>query len=240
VARVASLNSGRLARDDQQHPPEECDPEQLLDSIALRYGRVVEILEQMGFRGQASHSTFNEYIKSLRKLGIPVFGQKATRRGRVIMYSFENTMDLVLALLLRVYGTVPDPVLKGFLAARRTLHPIYRRAYAERRSGLGKPIRLALGSGTIEVAGVFLDLRLVYAGGRLLSFGPPEAISPGQALARYAASEVATAVFMPIRLSPLCEEVAHLALAEDAVPESTYDDRPMDAGRSGTARCSPR
>jgi hypothetical protein len=176
----------------------------------------------MGFRGEAGHSTFNEYIKSLRKLAIPVLGQRATRRGRVIVYSFENIMDLVVALLLRVYGNVPDPVLKEFVAARQKMHPIYRRAYAERRSGLGKPIRLDLGSRMVEIAGVFLDLRLAYAGGRLLSFGPPEAISPEEALARFAASEVATAVFMPIRLSPLCEEVAHLALAEEADPESIY------------------
>jgi hypothetical protein len=189
----------------------------------------------MGFRGEASHSTFNEYIKSLRKLGIP--GLRAARRGRVIMYSFENIMDLVVALSLRIYSTVPDPILKEFVAARQILHPIYRRAYAERRSGLGKPIYLNLGSRKVEVAGVFLDLRVVYAGGRLLSFGPPEAIAPEEALARFAVSEVATAAFIPIRLSPFCEEVANLSLAEEAAPGSTYSGgHSIDAGGSRTPR----
>jgi hypothetical protein len=42
-----------------------------LPDIELHHGQAVWVLEQLGFRANASNSTFYEYVKSLRKLGIP-------------------------------------------------------------------------------------------------------------------------------------------------------------------------
>lgn len=185
-----------------------------LSNIELRYGSVVRILVEMGFRGSTSEHTFNDYIKSLRKLGLPVSSKTAPRKGHAIIYSFENVMDLVLAFLLRVYNGVPDAVLRQLVEARPELHRLYWLAYRDRCSGLGSPFRIGKGDGSFEIAGVFLDLKLNHAGGRLVGFGPPVALSPMEAFARFAQSDITSRAFLPMRLSELCERVAGLARQE--------------------------
>ena len=49
--------------------------------------------------------------------------------GRSVTYNFEDLMELTLALLLRVYGTLPDVVTNGLRSFREDLRPIYRQAY---------------------------------------------------------------------------------------------------------------
>jgi hypothetical protein len=142
-------------------PEEEIDT---LSLIELRYGDIVEILTEMGFRGSTSERAFNDYLKSLRKLDLPVSRRNARRRGHMIIYSYENVMDLVLAMIL------------------------------------------------IVVTGVYLDLRLDHASGRLISFGPPRALSPEQAIVQFAQADVAARAFVPIRLSYFAEKVVDLAL----------------------------
>jgi hypothetical protein len=55
-------------------------------------------------------------------------------------------MELATVLSLRVYHVVPDAVLKGIASHRRQLYRLYRRAYAERRSGAGKPTVITVGA----------------------------------------------------------------------------------------------
>jgi hypothetical protein len=43
-----------------------------LPVIALNHGSALRLPAELGFQGRASRSTFHEYIKSLRKRGIPV------------------------------------------------------------------------------------------------------------------------------------------------------------------------
>ena len=54
------------------HPgkPSEGLP-RLLPEIAVSHGQAVWVLREMGFQGGASETTFYEYIKSLRKFGVP-------------------------------------------------------------------------------------------------------------------------------------------------------------------------
>ena len=122
-------------------PPLSKKLPELLPEISLRHGQAIWLLTELGFGGDATQATFYEYIKSLRKLGIP-FDNRAvgTTRGGAVKYSYQNLMELALALTLRVYYVVPDSVLVGIIQYRRSLYGHYRRAYAERCTGKGAPI----------------------------------------------------------------------------------------------------
>jgi hypothetical protein len=185
-----------------------------LPEIALNHGRALWVLQQLGFRGETSASTFYEYIKSLRKLGTPFRpGEIGLARRARANYSYYHVMELALALTLRVYHVVPDSVLRQIIRYRRSLYRHFRRAYTERCSGLGTQLKIhADASVTFALSGVFLDLQINFSGGRLVSFGPPRILSPADALRTFAASDLATRAFLPINLSQLSERVVGLAL----------------------------
>ena len=46
-----------------------------IPQLALSHGQVIWLLTELGLRQGVSKSTFNHYVKSLRRLGIP-FEQK--------------------------------------------------------------------------------------------------------------------------------------------------------------------
>jgi hypothetical protein len=75
-------------------------------------------------------------------------------------------MELCITLTLRVYGTIPDPVVLGIIRFRRQLYYLYRRAYIEYASGLGIRARVkARGRAEFEMSGIYLDLRIRFASG---------------------------------------------------------------------------
>jgi hypothetical protein len=185
-----------------------------LPDIELHHGQAVWVLEQLGFRGNASKSTFYEYVKSLRKLGIPfALGQLGYIRRGLANYSYCHLMELALACQLRVYHVVPDSVLRRLVKHRARLYRQFRQAYEQRLSGLGTPIQVKTdGHTSIYLRGAFLDLRLNFVGGRLISFGPPILLSPRQALAVYAYSDLTARALLPMNISFLSEELVNLSL----------------------------
>jgi len=84
---------------------------------------VLWLLTELGYRGGVSRSAFFEYIKSLRKLGIPFGYEKFQRKHnrRLAGYSYCHLMELATTLSLRVYHVVPDAVLRGIAAYRGQL-----------------------------------------------------------------------------------------------------------------------
>jgi hypothetical protein len=152
-----------------------------LPEFKLHHGQALWLLTELGFRGAATQSTFREYIKSLRKLGVP-FGADVishAHRGPAKNYSYYHLMELALALTLRVYYVVPDPVLIEIIRRRKRLYGHYKRAYAERSTGRGAPLVLEIRDRPpVRMRGVFLDLQLNFSGGRLVRFGPPKSLSP--------------------------------------------------------------
>jgi hypothetical protein len=190
-----------------------------LPEISLRHGQAIWVLTKLGFRGNSTQATFYEYLKSLRRLGVP-FEKRAVgpKRGGSVNYSYHNLMELALALTLRVYFVVPDSVLVGIIRYRRSLYSHYRRAYAERCTGIGAPIALKTkGNPPICMRGVFLDLQLNFSGGRLVKFGPPRALSPHAAASIFAKSRIAARALLPIGLSPLSERVVQLSLRAPSI-----------------------
>jgi hypothetical protein len=182
-----------------------------LPQIKLRYGQVLWLLTELGCGNAVSRSAFHEYMRSLRKIGIP-FGHErfqTKHRRRLAEHSYCHVMELVLALSLRVYHVVPDSVLRGIIRYRSRLHRLYRRAYALRRSGPGSPVLIEVGTDKpIELRGLFLDLGIRFSGGHLVRFGPPKLVSSCEALRLFSR---ATGPFMPMSLSLLSERVVALA-----------------------------
>jgi hypothetical protein len=170
------------------------------------------LLLSLGYGAGVPESTFHEYLKSLRKLGIP-FERTSNRRKR-LRYLYCHIMELALILSLRVYHVVPDSVLREIVRHREQLFLLYRSAYAQRASGRGKPIDLAAVSGKeIQLRGLFIDLRIGFAGGQLINFGPPRLLSPAEALIQFAKRTQSREFFLPLNLSLLAERVVVLALS---------------------------
>jgi hypothetical protein len=184
-----------------RHVPKE------LTRIRLHHGEAVWVMSRLGFQGTASHSTFYEYVKSLRKFGIP-FGRIGLGRRGLANYSYCHLMELALVLTARVYYFVPDSVLAEIIRHRRILYRHYRRAYLDRQSGIGAPIRFsAPHHSPILARGAFLDLQIDFSGGVMTRFGPPTLLSPDQALASFVQHDIASRSLLPINLSLLAERL---------------------------------
>src|SRR5271166_6037726 len=206
-----------------------------LASIKLHHGEAVWLMTQLGFRGRTSKSTFNEYIKSLRKLGTPFErGSLGMPRRGLANYTYCHLMELALALTLRVYQVIPDAVLTGIVRHRTSLYRHYRQAYTERCTGLGAPILIeSTDKQTISLRGVFLDVGINFSGGRLISSGRPKLLSPFEALSMFAARGHAARAFLPINLSFLSERVIKLSLSAPLIRRGP---RPVSSPRRVRSR----
>jgi hypothetical protein len=184
----------------------------VMPRVALHHGEALWVLAALGFKGAVSDSTFYEYIKSLRKIGIPFAREEKVSAGRrLAVYSYYHLMELALVLTLRVYHVVPDAVLVEIIRHRRLLYRLYRRAYTERLSGLGSPLLIKVGEARIDTSGVFLDLRMKFAGGKLSRFGPPRLLSASRAIRLFATCDVTVGGSLPIPLSRLAARLVKTA-----------------------------
>ncbi len=214
-----------------------------LPDLKLHHGQALWLLTELGFRGAATQRTFYEYIKSLRKLGVPFdadeFGH--AQRGLAKNYSYYHLMELALVLTLRVYHVVPDSVLVGIIRHRKRLYGHYRRAYAERYAGRGEPVVFEIeAQPPIRMRGIFLDLQLNFSGGRLVKFGPPRSLSPYQAVSTFANRDLAARALLPIGLSLLSERVVALSLRAPLIrrgpqPAGTEPNRRLAQRRNSTS-----
>jgi hypothetical protein len=106
-----------------------------LQAIQITHGQALWVLSELGFGAGVTPETFNYYVKSLRKMGVPFArGQTGLMSGRLAGYSFNHVMELSVLLSLRVYAILPELVVGGFMRFRRKLYDAYRRAYLESAS----------------------------------------------------------------------------------------------------------
>lgn len=191
-----------------------------IPQLALTHGQVLWLLAELGLRRGVSKSTFNYYIRSLRRLGIPFARRKGrSERGPGVTYNFEELIKLTLALLLRVYGTLPDVVTTGLLSFRNDLRPIYRRAYLDSLKGTYPPARVSTSIGERFTArGLFLDLNIRFSAGRVIQFGPPKALSPFEAMSVFAHSEIAARSYLPLNITVVAHMIAEQTRHTPAIP----------------------
>jgi hypothetical protein len=184
-----------------------------LQAIQMTHGQVLWILSEFGFRTGVTPETFNYYIKSLRKLGVPfVRGETGLMSGRLAWYSFNHVMELSIVLSLRVYAILPDLVVGGLIRFRRKLYDAYRRAYLESDAGTGAPI--VVGAEGVQhrftMRGVYLDLQLAYSTGQLVSIGPPRILTPFEALEWFATTASPARAHPPLNVSEIALRLADL------------------------------
>lgn len=189
---------------------------ELVPDVQLTHGRAVWVLTAMGFNAGVTPITFNHYIKSLRVLGVPFSrNEMGSGVGRPVRYSYNHLMELCLALTLRIYGALPDPVLLEIIRYRLELYELYRRAYVEYATGLGTPVAVtAQGRAAFEMRGVYLDLKIRFGGGCAFEFGPPRLISPFEALRVYSRLDTPGRAHLPFNLSALA--IAMVQFAQEA------------------------
>lgn len=196
-----------MSKREKRHPLQH--DADAMPSIALTHGQTVWLMGEMGLRQGVSASTFNYYIKSLRKLGIPFEKGKGQSDGhRHVTYDFEELMELTLALLLRVYGWLPDDVAAGLRNFRDDLRPIYRLAYQDSLKRIYPPAFLSVPKGERNaIEGLFLDLNIRYAAGHMIDFGPPRTISPVEAMSAYARSQSPARAYLPLNVTAVAEMI---------------------------------
>jgi hypothetical protein len=183
---------------------------QAVPRLALNHGQTLWLLSELGFREGVGVSTFNHYIKSLRKLGVPFERGKGQSEGRrPVTYEFEELMELSIALLLRVYWTVPDAIIAGLRDFRKDLRPIYRQAYFELTAHRYPPARISAPGGLrTTINGLYLDLNIRYSAGQMIEFGPPRVISAFEAASRYARALVPARSYLPLNVSTVAGMIA--------------------------------
>jgi hypothetical protein len=206
----------------------------LVPDLQLAHGRSLWVLAKMGFAAGVTSGTFNHYVKSLRKLGVPfAHGEIGTGSGKPVRYSFNHLMELSLALTLRIYGTLPDPVLEGLVQFRHDLYALYRRAYLEYATGLGAPVQVtAKDRSPFEMSGVYLDLHIRFGGGRAFEFGPPRLLSPFEALRVFARLDTPGRAHLPLNLSLLAIGLVECA---EAAPRLRRGPPPRSGASDGEA-----
>jgi hypothetical protein len=190
----------------------------------LRHGQVIWLLTELGYGLGGSKNALQEYLKGLRKLGIPfghvTFQSKSPRR--LAKYSYSHIMELVIVMSLRVYHVIPDSVLKEIIRYRRRLSRMYVQAYELRDNGAGAPIILKnRNNAPIELRGMFLDLDIRFSAGRLSHFKPPRLLTSFEALEIFSKGSLPGRVFLPMNLSILTERVTAVALAAHSVRGAT-------------------
>jgi hypothetical protein len=176
--------------------------------LRLRHSAAVQLLADMGFQGATTPPTFNEYIKSLRKLGLP-FGRGESRSGvRLAAYSYNHIMELAVVLSLRVYNAVPDAVLIELVRQRPVLYELYAEAWRRRASGRRRGFTLSSRDGTVRLyRGAYLDLQIVHDGRHLLGFGPPRLVDAVEAVRLFAAAPETGQAIMPVKISAIAESL---------------------------------
>jgi hypothetical protein len=236
VAKIECATAQPLGLLRQPWGEAACLPDKL-PSIRLRHGQALWLLSELGYRGSVSTDTFYEYVKSLRKLGIP-FGHEKFRtkhKRRLADYTYCRIMELAVTLSLRVYHVVPDSVLKGIVRYRSRLDRLYRRAYAQRYSGAGRPVVIEPEGGRpIVFRGLFLDLNIEFSSGQLVRFGPPKLLSAIEALQRFHRTTEPARPLLPMSLSILSEKIISAALQAPDIhsgPQGKCDSRA--AGQPG-------
>jgi hypothetical protein len=221
-----------MPRHHQQAPrPGKADS---IPQLALSHGQVIWLLTELGLRRSVSKSTFNHYVKSLRRLDIP-FGRRkgGSQRGPKVTYNFEDLMELTIALLLRVYGTLPDVVTDGLRSFRAVLRPIYRQAYRDSQKRIYPAARVSTPDGErLTVQGLFLDLNIRYSAGQAIQFGPPRALSPFEAMSVFAHSEIAARSYLPLNITAVAEMIAERTRQTPTIPRGLYARRRSDSAQS--------
>jgi len=188
-------------------------PDPALDSIALSHGQVRWLLSDVLDLAEGSDSTFDSYLKFLRRNGVPFSsGETPGRPGFNVVYQFHHLMEVVLALALRRQAILKGDVVGLLVSMRDELRPLLSRAWLERESGLGARVSVEIdGSKLPHASGIWLDLGLRYNELGVLSTTGPKLLGPKEAAKILFTSNLPIYVRDPIKISDLAANVVEAA-----------------------------
>lgn len=193
------------------------DPDPI-EVLALSHGQARWVLDYLGLHGGGDALSFDAYIKSLRRDGVPFARDElGVGPGHNLKYRYPHMMELAVALALRTQGVLSRDVV-GLLAFHRILlRSHYRRAWLERECGLGAP-RTVVIEGITErrISGVYLTLELSYNSYGALSMIEPKLIDPVDAFDHYLSFHRSVYPRPPLPISQIAEDIVRLA---EGVPE---------------------
>jgi hypothetical protein len=191
------------------------DPPQI-DRIGLSHGQARWVLIHLGLHAGEDEPTFNSYIKSLRRDGVPFDPDElGVGAGYNLTYRYSHLMELAVALALRTQGVLSRHIVGLLGQYRSILRSHYRQAWLERDTGLGEPRKVVIDGNTERrFSGAYLDLSLQYTSDGVLVVIEPRLLDPVQALDYYMAGHQSLYPRPPLPISQFAEDVVRLA--EDA------------------------
>lgn len=184
-----------------------------IDRLALSHGQVRWVLSNLGLHAGGGEPTFDAYIKSLRRDGVPFAqGELGIGAGHNLTYRYPHLMELAVALALRTQGILSRHIV-GLLAQYRSiLRPHYRRAWLERDTGLGASHEVVInGTTKRRITGTYLALQLEYTHRGSFQTIEPKLISPVDAFDEYMAMHRRVYPRPPLPISQIAEDIVGLA-----------------------------
>jgi hypothetical protein len=184
-----------------------------IDRLALSHGQARWVLGYLGLHAGEDEATFDSYIKSLRRDGVPFAGDElGVGAGHNLTYRYSHLMELAVALALRTQGILSRHIVALLAQYRSTLRAHYRRAWLERNSGVGSP-RTVVIDGNIErrISGAYLDLSLTYSAQGVLRVIEPRLLGPVTAFDYYMAHNQSVYPRPPLPISQFAEDIVRLA-----------------------------
>ncbi len=189
-----------------------------IDLLALSHGQARWVLDYLGLHAGEDVQTFDAYIKSLRRDGVPFARDElGVGPGHNLKYRYSHMMELAVALALRTQGVLSRDIV-GLLAFHRTLlRSHYRRAWLERESGVGAPRKVVIeGITERRISGAYLTLELGYNSYGVLMMMEPKLIDPVDAFDHYMGLHRLVYPRPPLPISQIAEDIVRLA---EGVPE---------------------
>jgi hypothetical protein len=182
--------------------------------IRLTHGQARWVLAQLGLHAGGDALTFDNYLKSIRRDGVP-FGadELGIGTGHNLTYRYEHVMELAVALALRTQGILSRDVVALLAQFRPVLRPLYRQAWLFQESGLGarREVTITGEDRTRTISGVYLDLNLIYTDRGILNATEPRLLSPVEAFDAYMAGHQSVYPRPPIPVSQIAADVVRLA-----------------------------
>ena len=184
-----------------------------IDRLALSHGQARWLLSYLGLHAGEDERTFDSYIKSLRRDGVPFApGELGVGAGHNLKYRYPHLMELAVALALRTQGILSRHIVGLLAEGRSVLRSYYRRAWLERESGIGAPRNLLIDERTPRrISGAYLDLSLQYNSSGALLATEPRLLNPVEALDYYMAGHQSVYPRPPLPISQFAADVVRLA-----------------------------
>src|SRR6266851_3091820 len=189
-----------------------------IDRLRLSHGQARWVLTNLGLHAGEDEQTFDSYIKSLRRDGVPfATNELGVGAGHNLTYRYSHLMELAVALALRTQGVLSRHIVGLLAEYRSVLRSHYRQAWLERKIGLGKPRKVVIDDGKErEFSGAYLDLSLTYTSDGVLSVIEPRLLDPVKALDYYMAGHDSIYPRPPL---PISQYAANVVRHAELAPE---------------------